>query len=51
MTGDYDYLRGAASINHQVIRVLVAVTNDILKPESSKCIIDLPRVERREPES
>jgi hypothetical protein len=29
------------------IRVLVAVTNEILKRESSKCILDLPRVERR----
>ena len=29
------------------IRVLVAVTNEILKCESSKCILDLPRVERR----
>jgi hypothetical protein len=29
------------------IRVLVAVTNEILKHESSKCILDLPRVERR----
>jgi hypothetical protein len=31
------------------IRVLVAVTNEILKRESSKCILDLPRVERRDP--
>ena len=29
------------------IRVLVAVTNEILKRESSKCILDPPRVERR----
>ena len=29
------------------IRVLVAVTNEILKRESSKCILGLPRVERR----
>jgi hypothetical protein len=29
------------------IRVLVAVTNEILKRESSNCILDLPRVERR----
>jgi hypothetical protein len=29
------------------IRVLVAVANEILKRESSKCILDLPRVERR----
>ena len=29
------------------IRVLVAVTNEILKRESSKCIIDPPRVEGR----
>ena len=29
------------------IRVVVAVTNEILKRESSKCILDLPRVERR----
>jgi hypothetical protein len=29
------------------IRVLVTVTNEILKHESSKCILDLPRVERR----
>jgi hypothetical protein len=30
------------------ICVLVAVTNEILKRKSSKCILDLPRVERRE---
>jgi hypothetical protein len=30
------------------IRVLVAVTNEILKRESSKCILDLPRVEARD---
>ena len=29
------------------IRVLVAVANEILKRESSKCILDLPRVKRR----
>jgi hypothetical protein len=29
------------------IRVLVVVTNEILKRESSKCILDPPRVERR----
>ena len=29
------------------IRVLIAVTNEILKRESSKCILDLPRVEGR----
>ena len=29
------------------IRVLVAVTNEILKCESSKCILDPPSVERR----
>ena len=29
------------------IRVLVAVTNEILKRESSKCILDPPRLERR----
>ena len=29
------------------ICVLVAVTNEILKRKSSKCILDLPRVERR----
>jgi hypothetical protein len=29
------------------IRVLVNVANEILKCESSKCILDLPRVERR----
>ena len=29
------------------IRVLVAVTNEILNRESSKCILDPPRVERR----
>ena len=29
------------------IRVLVAVTNEILKRESSKCILDPPRVEGR----
>ena len=29
------------------IRVLVAITNEILKRESSKCILDPPRVERR----
>ena len=29
------------------IRVLVAVTNEILKHKFSKCILDLPRVERR----
>ena len=29
------------------IRVLVAVTNEILKRESSKCILDPSRVERR----
>ena len=29
------------------IRVLVAVTNEILKRECSKCILDPPRVERR----
>ena len=29
------------------IRVLVTVTNEILKRESSKCILDPPRVERR----
>ena len=29
------------------IRVLVAVTNEILKRESSKCILDPPRAERR----
>ena len=29
------------------IRVLVAVTNELLKRESSKCILDPPRVERR----
>jgi hypothetical protein len=29
------------------IRVLVAVRNEILKRESSKCILDPPRVERR----
>jgi len=29
------------------IRVLVAVTNEILKRESSKCILDPPRVKRR----
>ena len=29
------------------IRVLVAVTNEILKRKSSKCILDPPRVERR----
>ena len=29
------------------IRVLVAVTNEILKRESSKCILDPPMVERR----
>jgi hypothetical protein len=29
------------------IRVLVAVTNEIFKRESSKCILVLPRVERR----
>jgi hypothetical protein len=28
-------------------RVLVAVTNEILKRESSKCNLDPPRVERR----
>ena len=32
------------------IRVLVAVTNEILKRESSKCILDLLRVERRGPQ-
>jgi hypothetical protein len=29
------------------IHVLVAVTNEILKRECSKCILDPPRVERR----
>jgi hypothetical protein len=29
------------------LRVLVAVTNEILMHESSKCILDPPRVERR----
>jgi hypothetical protein len=29
------------------IRVLVAVTNEILKHECAKCILDPPRVERR----
>ena len=29
------------------LHVLVAVTNEILKRESSKCVLDLPRVERR----
>ena len=29
------------------IGVLVAVTNEMLKRESSKCILDPPRVERR----
>jgi hypothetical protein len=29
------------------IRALVAVTNEILKRESSKCILDPPRVEGR----
>ena len=29
------------------IHVLIAVTNEILKRESSKCILDPPRVERR----
>jgi hypothetical protein len=29
------------------IRVLVALTNEILKREFSKCILDLPSVERR----
>ena len=31
------------------IRVLVAVTNEILKRESSKCILDPPRVEKGDP--
>jgi hypothetical protein len=54
LAGDYDYLRGATTINHQVALLanfkmysLVAVTNEILKRESSKCILDLPRLERR----
>ena len=34
-------------ISSDWIRVLVAVTNEILKRESSKCILDPPRVERR----
>jgi hypothetical protein len=29
------------------LRVLVAVTNEILMHESSKCILDSPRLERR----
>ena len=31
------------------IRVLVAVTNEILKRESSKCILDPPRVRKGDP--
>jgi hypothetical protein len=38
---------GPCKTSSDWIRVLVAVTNEILKRESSKCILDPPRVERR----
>ena len=38
---------GPCKTSSDWIRILVAVTNEILKRESSKCILDPPRVERR----
>ena len=40
--------RGRCKTSSDWIRVLVAVTIEILKHESSKCILDPPRVERKE---
>ena len=44
---DLEYILRIHALIFDWIRVLVAVTNEILKRESSKCILDLPRVERR----